>query len=192
MTAPTTQSRSSTRLAVDLAKTLPLTDAAKSLITPTLSARQFFDMLAAQPQLAEDAIRFLAVALPKREAVWWALLCVRSALLKPPPEALKAISAAEGWVKQQTEASRRACGEAAELAGHGTAGGCLADAAFWSGGSLTPAHLAVIAPREDLTSIAVAAAILLAAVIDPENAVANRAKFVALGLDVANGKLKWQ
>jgi len=178
-------------MAVDLAKPLPLTDAAKALLTPALTPRQFFDTLAAQPPLAEDAIRFLAVALPKREAVWWALLCVRSALPKPPPEATKAISAAEGWVKQQTDASRRSCGEAAELAGHGTAAGCLADAAFWSGGSLAPPHLPAVAPSDELTGAGVSAAVLLAAVIDPDNAPANRAKFVVLGSEVASGKSRW-
>ncbi len=179
------------RLAADLAKPLPLSDAAKAVLAPAHTPRQFFGALAAHPPLAEDAIRFLAVALPKREAVGWALACVRAATPKPSPEAARALAKVEGWVKEPSEANRRACEAAAEAAGFGTAPGCLAGAAFWSGGSLSAPHLPPVPPRDDLTATAVTAAILLAAVGDPDRAPAHRAKFVALGGDVAGGKLKW-
>ncbi|MBN9122834.1 MAG: hypothetical protein J0I06_27465 [Planctomycetes bacterium] len=176
------------RLAADLARSLSLSEAAKKLLAPEHTPRQYFDALAAQPTLAEDAIRFLACALPKREAVGWALACVRSAVPKPSPEAAKAIAAAEAWVKEPSEVNRRACGAAGEGAGHGTAPGCLADAAFWSGGSLSAPHLPPAPPRDDLTASAVAAAVLLAAVIDPATAPAHRSRFVALGADIASGR----
>lgn len=176
------------RLAADVAKTVSLSDAAKALLTPTHTPRQFFEAVAAHPPLAEDAIRFLAAALPKREAVWWALGCVRSAFPKPSPEAAKAITSAEGWVKEPTEANRRACGDAASVADYGTAPGCLAAAAFWSGGSIAPPHLGAVPPRDDLTATAVSAAVLLAAVADVNRIPANHAKFVALGADIASGK----
>jgi hypothetical protein len=183
MTPPAAPNRLA-RLAADLAKPLPLSDAARALLTPAHTPRQYFDVLATHPPLAEDAIRFLAVALPKREAVAWALACVRAALPKPLPEAAKAIAAAEGWVKDPSEANRRACGAAAEAAGYGTAAGCLAGAAFWSGGSLAPPHLPPVPPRDDLTAAGVTGAILLAAAADP----ALRPKFVALGAEVAAGR----
>ena len=176
------------RGAADLAKPLALSDAAKALLTPEHTPRQYFDVLAAQPALAEDAIRFLAVALPKRESVGWALACVRAAVPKPSPAEAKAIASAEAWVKDPSEVNRRACGNAAEGAGHGTAPGCLANAAFWSGGSLSAPHLPPAPPRDDLTAIAVTAAVLLAAVIDPANAPAHRSRFVALGADIASGR----
>ncbi|HSQ57401.1 MAG TPA: hypothetical protein VLM40_16890, partial [Gemmata sp.] len=89
-----------TRLAADVAKTVKLSDAAQKLLTPALTPRQFFDVLAAAPDLADDAIRFLAAALPKREAVWWGILCVREALGKSTdPAAVKAVASAESWVK---------------------------------------------------------------------------------------------
>lgn len=187
MTTPATPR--SARLAADLAKGLSLSDASRALLTPAHTPRQFFDVLAAQPALAEDAIRFLAVALPKREGVWWALGCVRVALPKPPtPEAAKAIAASEVWVKEPTEAHRRACGDAATAAGYDTAPGCLAAAAFLSGGSLAPPHLAAVPPSDDLTPAAVSAAVILAAVVDVNRIPATRAKFVALGADIASGK----
>ncbi len=126
------------RLAADVAKALLLSDASKALLAPAHTPREFFDALRVHPPLAEDAIRFLAAALPKREAVWWALGCVRSAFPKPVPQAARAIAAADAWVKEPTEANRRACGEAASAADYGTAPGCLAAAAFLSGGSLAP------------------------------------------------------
>jgi len=173
------------RLAADLAKPLPLSDAAKALLTPTHTPRQFFEALAAHPPLAEDAIRFLAAALPKREAVLWGLACVRSVLPKPSPEAAKALTLAERWAKEPSEATRRACEPAAAAAGHGTPPGCLADAAFWSGGSLSAPHLPAVPPRDDLTAIAVANAILLAAVADIARALETRTRFVAMGAEIA-------
>jgi hypothetical protein len=187
MTQPAAQPRP-VRLAGDLAKSLPLSDAARVLLAPEHTPRQFFEALAAHPPLAEDAIRFLAVALPKREAVGWALACVRSAFPKPSPEEAKAITTAEAWAKDPSEVNRRACGAAAEEAGHGTAPGCLADAAFWSGGSLSAPHLPPAPTRADLTAIGVTAAVLLAAVVDPANAPAHRSRFVALGAEAAAGR----
>lgn len=184
MTAPTR----SPRLAADLAKPLPLSDAAKALLAPNQTASQFFAALAGQPQLAEDAIRFLAMALPKREAVMWAVACVKSALPKPPPEAAKAIACAEAWVKDGSEVNRRGCEAAAQAAGHNTAPGCLAAAAFWSGGSLSAPHLPPVPPRDDLTGIGVTAALILAAVIDPARAAEMRSRFVAMGADVVAGR----
>jgi hypothetical protein len=188
MTAPTAQVRPA-RLAVDLAKSLPLSDASRALLAPTHTVSQFFTVLAGQLALAEDAIRFLATSLPKREAVLWAVACVKLALPKPSPEAAKAIACAEAWVKDSSEANRRACEPAASAAGQNTAPGCLACAAFWSG-SLSAPHLPPTPPRDDLTGIGVTAALLLAAVIDPARAAEMRTRFVALGADVVNGKLK--
>ena len=188
MTQPTAPANRQARLAADLARPLSLSDAAKTLLTPAHTARQFFDVLAAHPPLAEDSVRFLAVALPKREAVAWALACVRAAFPKPLPEAAKAITATEGWVRDPSEANRRACGAAADAAGYGTSAGCLAGAAFWSGGSLAPPHLPPAPPGDDLTAAAVTGAILLAAVADPARAPAARSRFVALGAEVAAGR----
>ena len=45
----------SARLAADVAKALTLSDGARALLAPAHTPRQFFDVLAAQPPLAEDA-----------------------------------------------------------------------------------------------------------------------------------------
>src|SRR5207253_9900463 len=114
--APT---RPAARLAADVAKALTLSDPAKALLTPALTPRQYFDILHAVP-LSEDAVRFLAAALPRREAVWWACLCTRQTLGNPAPDAAaKAVAAAEKRVKDPSEPNRRNAGAAAELAGYG-------------------------------------------------------------------------
>jgi hypothetical protein len=180
-----------TRLAADLAKTLSLSDPGKALLTPTLTPRQFLDALIAAGR-HDDAIRFLAVALPRREAVWWGLVCVKGVLKTLPDPQAKALAAAERWVKDPSEANRRSAGAAAEVAGYGTAPGGLAAGAFWSGGSMAPPNVPPVPPRDDLTGLAVGGALLLAAIADPTTADASRGRFLALGADVATGKSKWQ
>jgi hypothetical protein len=178
------------RLAVDVAKIVPLSEPAAKLLTPQLTPRQFFDIIAANPALADDAIRFLAAALPKREAVWWGVLCVKDAIPKPNPEAAKALAAAEAWVKEQSEANRRAAENAANAAGYGTPAGCIAAGAFWSGGSLSAPHLPPVPPKDELTGTAVAGAILLASIVAAAGPEPAKAKFLSLGADVASGRNK--
>ncbi len=178
------------RLAVEVAKPLSISEPAAKLLAPQMTPRQFFDALAAVPELATDAIRFLAAALPKRETVWWGILCVKTAIPKPEPTAAKAITAAETWVKEPTEANRRAAETAATAAGYGTAAGCLAAAVFWSGGSITPPHLPPVPPKDELTGTAIAGALSFAASAAPGGAEPAKAKFLALGADVASGRSK--
>jgi hypothetical protein len=178
------------RLAAEIAKSVTLSDDGKAVLTPTQTARQFFDALHAAGH-HEDAIRFLAVALPKREAVWWGLVCVREVLKAPPEPQAKALAAAERWVRDPSEPNRRAAGTAAEAADYGNPPGSLAAGAFWSGGSIAPPNVPPVPPRDDLTGLAVGGALLLAAVTDPENCDAARGRFLAIGADVTAGKNKW-
>lgn len=199
------------RLAADVAKPVSLSAKAKALLTPALTPRQYFDALAAAA-LQEDAIRFLALALPKREAVWWGCVCLKDAVPPPPvaaqspargraapapppptppaDPAARAAAAAELWTKDPSEPNRRAAGAAADAAGYDTPPGLLAAAAFWSGGSLAPPDLPVVPPREELTGIAVGGALVLAAIDEPEKAAATRARFLAAGTEIASGKGK--
>jgi hypothetical protein len=179
------------RLAAEVVKPLVLSENATKLLAPQMTSRQFFDALAAVPALADDAVRFLAAALPKREAVWWGVLCLKEGLPRPlDPTAAKALATAAAWVKEPSEANRRAAGAAAEAAGYGTPAGCAAAAAFWSGGSLNPPHLPPVPPKEELTGTAVSGAILLATIVVPPAPAAAKARFLALGAEVASGKQK--
>jgi hypothetical protein len=83
-----------------------------------------------------DAIIFLAYLLPRREAVWWAIQCVRAMLGSSADDA--ALSAADAWVRAPEDDSRRAALAAFDARNQRTATTWLAFAAGWSGGSVTP------------------------------------------------------
>ena len=168
-------------------------DAAK-LTEGDPSPRVFLDRLLESERYGEAA-RYLAFALPKREAVWWAARCASlapgaSSLGDTDPQA-RAMTAAELWAADPSEANRRGAGVAGE-ATMGTPAGCAALAAFWSGGSLAPEGLPEVPPADDLTARGVAAAVMLAGVVaSPENAPERYRRFQEIGLAVAEGIDRW-
>src|ERR1043165_1843595 len=50
----------------------------------TIAPAPFLEQLLSK-SLLNDAVQFLAFALPKREAVWWACLCARSEVRESTP-----------------------------------------------------------------------------------------------------------
>jgi hypothetical protein len=165
-----------------------LTEAARALLNDQISPDAFLDLLLEHGHLP-DAIRLLAFALPKREAVWWACQCVRDCLPgDAPPILVEAVKAAEAWVYKPSEETRWAAKEPGEKAGFDKAAAWTAMGAFWSGGSMVPAHLPAMAPGPTFTGMAVSGAILLGAVQrDPESAMEQYRQFVGYGVDIANG-----
>lgn len=187
---PTAQPRPAARPTAELVAPLPLTDPAKALLTPDATVRQFLDKLTTAG-LTVDALRVLALALPKPEAVWWACVCIRKAVPKPWRVAAEdAVDAAEKWVTDPSDVNRRACGAVAEAAGWDTATGCVAGAAWLSGGSLSPPKLPPVQPREDLTGQTVAGSLLLAASADPATTAVTLGAFLQIGMTIADGKMK--
>jgi hypothetical protein len=181
------------KLATEVCEHTRLGDEARNMLRADLTPRQYLDLLLEKQQYP-DAARFLAQALPKPEAVWWACLCARTvAGTDPPAPTLAALQSAEKWVEDPGEDNRRATMPAAEAAGFSTPAGCAALAAFWSGGSLGPPNVPVIPPADYLTAHAVAGAVLLAAVLtEPEKTPEKYRRFLALGIDVANGTNRWK
>src|ERR1700722_16356761 len=89
--------KATAKTAAEVCKNFPLGDEAKKLLRDGSTPRQFLDVLVEKQQFP-DAVRFLAHALPKREAVWWACLCARQAHGPNPPAPLgPALQAAEKW-----------------------------------------------------------------------------------------------
>ena len=126
------------RTAAEVCKRFPLGEDAKKLLRDGMTPPQFLAVLT-EKQLAVDAVRFLAHALPKREAVWWACLCARQAAGgNLPAKPAAALQAAERWAADPSEDNRRKAQAAAEAAEMSTPAGCAAMAAFWSGGSMAP------------------------------------------------------
>jgi hypothetical protein len=165
---------------------------AQALARPDLHPRQFVALLL-EKSLFPDAVRFLAHALPKREATWWAWVCARRSAGDAPQPAVKAaLDATEKWIAQPTDDLRRAAMDAARKAGLDSAAGCAALAAFFSGGSLAPPNAPPVPPGEFLTAKAVAGAIIIAAVArEPEKAPEKFRAFIAQGLEVTQRIKLW-
>ncbi len=169
---------------------LPLAQAAGQNLPPGDGATPaaFLEQLISRSAF-DEAVQFLAFALPKREAVWWACLCARSDLRDPvPAPALAALTAAEAWVYRPTEENRRAAMERAQETKFDTSSAWAAVAAFWSGGSLAPPDLPAVTPAAHLSGAAVAGAVTLAAVqTEPELADEKRQRYIKIAIDIANG-----
>ncbi len=139
--------------------------------------------------LHQDAVKLLAHALPKREAVWWACMCARS-VPDPalPPEDAAAVEAAEAWVRRPDEPARRAAAATAEKTKFATPESWTAMGAFWSGGSMAPDGQVVVPPPDHLTATAVTGAVMLAAVRHtPEKRLDRLLRFIVSARDIAGG-----
>jgi hypothetical protein len=105
----------------------------------SLSPQEFFGQLKQAGRLRE-AVSFIALALPRFEAVAWAARFVRDT--EPPaaaksPEA-EAIKATLLWIQDPVEARRRMAFASARAATLSSAEAMVAMAAYYSGGSIAP------------------------------------------------------
>nr|WP_255575294.1 hypothetical protein [Caldovatus aquaticus] len=178
-------------MAVPLAPLLPrleLDAEGAALLDGAADAAQGVERLAAARRMPE-AMRLIAHALPKREAVWWACMCARAVpdpALPPPDRA--ALEAAERWVRRPDEASRRAAEAAAQQTRFRSPEAWAAMGAFWSGGSMAPPGQPAVPPAEHLTGVAVAGSVVLSAVrLRPERQDARFERFLASARDIAAG-----
>jgi hypothetical protein len=178
---------------VTISTVAELGEEAMALLRPELHPLDFVALLM-EEALYADAVRFIAHALPKREAVWWGWVCARrSAGENPPPKIKAALDATEKWVAQPSEDNRRSAMAAAQKAELGTAAGCAGLAAFFSGGSLAPPDAPPVPPGEFLTAKAVSGAVIFAAVArEPEKAPEKFRSFVAQGVEVTNRVKLWE
>ena len=165
---------------------------ARLFLRPELTARQYLGRLLVHGQYP-DAIRFQAHTLPKREAVWWACLCLRS--VSDPmrlPKQAEALKAVVRWVMEPGETNRQAAGAAGKDAGFATPVGCIAMAVFWSGGSILPPNQPVVPPDPLLTANTLSGTIMAAAAEGlPEQVKPNMRRFLALGIGIAKCDHLW-
>lgn len=137
-----------------------------------------------QQELFTDAIAYLAHALPKSDAVYWACTCVRSAV-GDKPEAQAALAAGENWARKPGEDLCRAA-EAASQDCKVPAAQFVALAAYWSGASLAPPDCPVVPPPPELTGTAVASAIVMAATAGDPAAIPDRFRaYLSKGILIA-------
>ena len=191
MTAPT--SAPPGRGTAELCAVSDLGDDAKAMVTGDVPAPRAYLAMLLERELHADAIRFIAHALPRREAVWWAWVCARKVAGEEPPPAIKAaLDATERWIVQPTEEHRRQALHFGEAADFGTPAGCAALAAFMSAGSLAPPNAPPVPPDEFMTAKAVAGSVTLAAVtVEPERAAEKFVEFAKVGLEVADRTKLW-
>jgi len=149
---------------------------------------EFLDQLIGAKSL-DEAVKFLAFALPRREAVWWACVCARMELKEPIPEPqANALVAAEIWVRKPTDEHRRAAMTCAQAAKFESPAAWAAVAAFWSSGSMAPPDLPEVPPAAHLLGVAVSGSVTLAAVLStPELASEKRERYLAAAVNIANG-----
>lgn len=163
----------------------PLLPLAAEPATP----EQLYDALVAA-QARPEAIRLLCHSLPAREAVFFALQCVRSIGPTDPADG-QMLVLCERWVREPGDALGRDAFAVAERTGMKSAAAWVAIAAFWSGSSLAPPHVAPVAPTPGLAAKAASGAILFAAVAGPPlEAPARQRAFLAIGEQIATGALR--
>jgi hypothetical protein len=166
----------------------PLGDEARRLLNDKFTLLAYLYLLMKQ-RLHLDAVRLLAHALPRREAVSWACHCARSrdTTAASPAEA-NALKAAEGWLLAPSEANRRVCGGSAAVAGYGTAAGSAALAVFLTGGSIAPPLQPAAPASEHVGAQAVANAVVFAALVgEPAGAGDRFFLFLKEGLALLSG-----
>lgn len=107
------------------------------------------------------ALIFTALALPKRDAVWWGCLALRG-MGGSDPLTAEGLRLAEAWCRHPEEEERRAAGEFAQENYFEGTGPWIAFAAFTTSGSMAPAGLQAVPPSAEVCGKAVAMSIMLA------------------------------
>ncbi len=169
-----------------------LDEAAAALVVEHSTARACYDALLAAG-LVSDAVSFLAGALPKREAVWWATECAHELGDASAPADAAALEAARAWAADPTEESRRAAEAAAEATGMATVAGFIAQAAFWNSGSMSAPDLPEAPAPDHLTAVTLAGALSqLHGEAEPAEAEACMRAILDKGVAVADGMVSWE
>lgn len=139
-----------------------------------------------EAKLYNDLVIFISHAIPVREAIWWGCCCLADQQWNQIET--DALRAAQAWVKSPDETTRRHAEQTALKAQFQTAPGWIAQASFWSGGSITPPGQPATMPPSHLYAHAVAGAINLAALL-PDGSEADKryTKYIKSGLDIASG-----
>jgi len=135
-----------------------------------------------------DAICALAIILPHRQSVWWA---VQAARVLPDLEKRKAdlaaVNGADRWVKGGAPGDAEACGALANACNSDLGPCWVARAAFWAGPTLAPRGQQPVPPAPHLPGVACRAALLL---LSTDSSLGGRIAFedwLDIGLDLMAG-----
>lgn len=158
------------------------------LLSPDLTPAEYLNKLLEKGYFA-DSIVFLAHALPKREAIWWACLCSKAVMNRNSrADDLASQAISEKWVYEPDEKKRRMCGTLAEKGEYKSAQNWTAAAVFWSGGSITKEEDPAMEPAPFLYAHAVSGAILNAVGASEADDIDTQfQEFINSGLNIAQG-----
>lgn len=177
--------------AAEICALVDLPAEATRFLVPDLSPQAFLSLLAEAEQVG-NAVRFLAFALPVREAIWWAAIVAQSHLATPTALERACLERAAAWVYDPSDEKRRAAMELAETAKFEGAAAYAALAVFWSGGSLAPVDLPEVLPDPRLGHIGAGASVLLSLTAGDPMGLARRFEAaLTRGIDIANGGNGW-
>jgi hypothetical protein len=187
----TIQSAGSTLTLPELLEVAELGPEAEALYQPGQGHRRYVAALVGGEEYAA-AVLFLAHALPRREAIWWAWSCAREASGEEPPPAVRAaLDATQQWITEPNDANGRAAFEAAEALGAGTPAGSAALAVFLSGESLAPPGVDSVPPGPFGGAKALAGSIILSAVAEPAAAAVRFRESITKALELATRLRLW-
>lgn len=191
MPGPTTVLNSGKTLD-EICRVAELSEEALALLANGTDGRGYIERLAAQGQFA-DAVGFLAHALPKRPAVWWAWYCARHAHGDTPPATVQAaLEATKQWIAEPDDKNRREAMRWAREVEFRTPAGCAGLAAFFCGDNIGPPDRDAVPPEEYTAAKVISGCISLAAVFcEPEKAAEKLQEFVKQGLEVAEKTRLW-
>jgi hypothetical protein len=169
--------------AAELCKYLALGDGAQEALTPEMTPDEFLKILVERRWFGE-AVQFLAHYLPKRQAVFWAMTCVKQSGMKLTPQGEAALKATETWIAASNEENRQATLKAANDADTATAAGATALAAYYSDGLPATADPKMNAKAYFMTAQLAGGAVLMAAVSDREQTLRRLEAFVNKGVEI--------
>ncbi len=189
MKTPATFSKMPYPTALRITERYQPSDEAQLLLTDQLTPAMFIAALEQQKHY-QDIVTFIAHGLPSRECIAWALQCCREIEPDTNDKERAALAAARAWYRKPSENNRRFAEKAANEAELQTSPGWVAQAVFWSSGSVTPPDTPVVPPPLWLYCHAVAGAINLAAVLpDGQQAEKRYPLFIHAGLEIAKGMM---
>lgn len=164
---------------------------AAALAGPDALPLDFIEALRSGEKLIE-AVGFLAHAIPRREAIWWAWSCARDTSGDDAPEVVQAsLEATRRWITEPTDENRRAAYEAAQSADLMTPAGSAGAAAFFSGDTMGPPDQPAMPPGEFMAAKAIAGCLILSAGAEPEEMFPRLEGFLDRGLEVAEKVGLW-
>lgn len=132
------------------------------------------------------ALIFTALALPKRDAVWWGCLALRGMGASDAVTA-EGLRLAEAWCRHPEEEERRIAGEFAQENYFEGPGPWIAFAAFTTSGSMAPAGLQAVPPSAEVCGKSVAMSIMMSTEDEDAFKMAENQKCaIASAMDFAN------